>query len=155
MKTKDYILAQILGCKDPLDVEKLDSIVYDSEYFEDLDKYTMDSIGKAVLYKAVDYLQEMYKNGMMYLTTATDDGYYWQGNYSANSFIKEVTDEDAIARAEAKYNAEKQKINHKEEIIDLKMKNLDTEISSLSTEYDTIKSLISKNIERGFKRYDA
>lgn len=102
-----------------------------------------------------DYLQEMYKNGMMFLTTCTDDGFYWQGNYSANSMIKEVTDEDAIARAEAKYNTEKQKINHKEEIIDLKMKNLDTEISSLSTEYDTIKSLISKNIERGFKRYDA
>ena len=102
-----------------------------------------------------DYLQEMYKNGMMFLTTCTDDGFYWQGNYAANSMIKEVTDEDAIARAEAKYNTEKQKINHKEEIIDLKMKNLDTEISSLSTEYDTIKSLISKNIERGFKRYDA
>lgn len=102
-----------------------------------------------------DYLQEMYKNGMMFLTTCTDDGFYWQGNYSANSYIKEVTDEDAIARAEAKYNTEKQKINHKEEIIDLKMKNLDTEISSLSTEYDTIKSLISKNIERGFKRYEA
>lgn len=102
-----------------------------------------------------DYLQEMYKNGMLFLTTCTDDGFYWQGNYAANSMIKEVTDEDAIARAEAKYNTEKQKINHKEEIIDLKMKNLDTEISSLSTEYDTIKSLISKNIERGFKRYDA
>ena len=29
----------------------------------------------------------------------------------------------------------------------MKMKNLDTEISSLSTEYDTIKNVISKNIE--------
>ena len=102
-----------------------------------------------------DYLQEMLKNGMMFLTTCADDGFYYQGNYAANSFIREVTDEDAVARAEAKYNTEKQKINHKEEIIDMKMKNLDTEISSLTTEYDTIKSLISKNIERGFKRYDA
>ena len=66
-----------------------------------------------------------------------------------------MADEEAIARAEAKYNTEKQKINSKEEVIDMKMKNLDTEISSLTTEYDTIKSLISKNIEKSFKRYDA
>lgn len=102
-----------------------------------------------------EYLREMYQNGLMFLTTCSDDGYYYQGDYSINSFIKEVADEDAIAKAEAKYNTEKQKLNHKEEIIDLKMRNLDTEISALTTEYDTIKSVISKNIERGFKRYDA
>ena len=102
-----------------------------------------------------DYLQDMYKNGMMFLTAVSDDGYYYQNNYGAYPYVKEVTDDEAIARAEAKYNTEKAKINHKEEIIDMKMKNLDTEISSLTTEYDTIKSLINKNIERGFKRYEA
>ena len=102
-----------------------------------------------------NYLQDMYKNGMMFVTSTSDDGYYYQQNYGSFSFIKEVADDDAIARAEAKYNTEKSKLNHKEEVLDLKMKNLDTEISSLTTEYDTIKSLISKNIERGFKRYDA
>ncbi len=102
-----------------------------------------------------DYLQEMLKTGKYFLSTCTDDGYYYQGNYATNTYIKEVTDEDAIAKAEAKYNTEKQKLNQKEEILDLKMKNLDTEISSLTTEYDTIKSLISKNIEKSFKRYDA
>ena len=102
-----------------------------------------------------DYLREMYQNGLMFLTTCGDDGHYYQGDYSTHSYVKEVTDEEAIAQAEAKYNTEKQKLNHKEQIIDLKMKNLDTEISALTTEYDTIKSVISKNIERGFKRYDA
>jgi len=102
-----------------------------------------------------DYLQEMFQNGLYFISTCSDDGNYYQGNYSTNTFIKEVADEEAIARAEAKYNTEKQKINSKEEVIDMKMKNLDTEISSLTTEYDTIKSLISKNIEKSFKRYDA
>ena len=102
-----------------------------------------------------DYLQDMFKNGMMFVTAPSDDGYYYQNNYGSFSYIKEVADDEAIARAEAKYNTEKAKLNHKEEVLDLKMKNLDTEISSLTTEYDTIKSLISKNIERGFKRYDA
>lgn len=97
----------------------------------------------------------MLKNGAMYISTLSDDGFYYQGNYSTNTYIKEVTDEEAIAQAEQKYNREKNKINYKENILDLKMKNLDTEISALSTEYDTIKSVISKNIEKAFKRYNA
>lgn len=102
-----------------------------------------------------DYLQETLQSGVLFISTCNDDGNYYQGNYSTNTFIKEVADEEAIARAEAKYNVEKQKINSKEEALDMKMKNLDTEISSLTTEYDTIKSVISKNIEKSFKRYDA
>lgn len=102
-----------------------------------------------------EYLQTMLQNGSMYISTIGDDNYYYQGNYATNSYIKEITDEEGIAIAEAKYNREKDKINAKENIIDMKMKNLDTEISALTTEYDTVKSVISKNIEKTFKRYDA
>lgn len=102
-----------------------------------------------------EYLEEMLKSGAMYMSTLADDGYYYQGNYSTNTYVKEVTDEEAVAQAEAKYNREKQKINAKENILDMKMKNLDTEISSLTTEYDTVKSVIDKNIEKTFKRYNA
>ena len=102
-----------------------------------------------------DYLQESLKNGSMYISSLADDGYYYQGNYATHTYIQEVTDEEGIAQAEARYNREKSKINTKENILDMKMKNLDTEISSLSTEYDTIKSVISKNIEKVFKRYNA
>ena len=102
-----------------------------------------------------EYLQESLKNGNMYISTLADDGYYYQGNYATNRYIKEITDEAAVAQAEAKYNREKEKLSYKENILDMKMKNLDTEISSLTTEYDTVKSVISKNIEKGFKRYQA
>ena len=102
-----------------------------------------------------DYMQEMLKTGKFFIATCGDDGYYYQGGYSTNTYVREITDDDAIARAEARYNTEKQKLNQKEEMLDLKMKNLDTEISSLTTEYDTVKSVISKNIEKSFKRYDA
>lgn len=101
------------------------------------------------------YLQNMLQNGTGYITRVKDDGYYYQGNYATDSYIKEVSDETYIAQAEAKYNTEKAKINQKEQTIDMKMKNLDTEISSLTTEYDTVKNVISKNIEKGFKRYNA
>lgn len=102
-----------------------------------------------------DYLQKMLQSGMLYISKAKDDHYYYQGNYAIDPYIKEITDDTYIAQAEAKYNTEKAKLNSKEETIDLKMKKIDTEISSLTTEYDTIKNTISKNIERSFKRYDA
>ena len=105
--------------------------------------------------KDKEYLQEMYKSGKFFMTTCADDGFYYQGGYATNTMVKEVTDEEAIAKAEAKYNTEKQKINHKEEIIDMKMKNLDTEISSLTTEYETIKSVLKNNIDKSFTRYEA
>ena len=102
-----------------------------------------------------EYLQEMIQNGMMFITNMSDDGFYYQRNYQTFSYVKEVSDESEIAKAEADYRANKEKLNMKEQKLDLKMKNLDTEISSLTTEYDTVKNVISKNIEKGFKRYSA
>ena len=74
-----------------------------------------------------NYMQEMLKSGKVYMSSISDDGYYYQGNYSTDKYISEVTDDEAVARAEAKYNTEKTKIQNKEDTIDLKMKNLDTE----------------------------
>ena len=101
------------------------------------------------------YLQEMLQSGMLYISKVKDDGYYYQGNYATDPYIKEISDETLIAQVEAKYTTEKAKLNTKEETLDMKMKNLDTEISSLTTEYDTVKNTISKNIEKSFKRYNA
>ena len=68
-----------------------------------------------------------------------------------NVFIViEVKDEDAIAQAEAEFTSKKSKLTYKEEQLDLEMQNLDAEISSLTTEYDSVKNLISKNVEKIF-----
>ena len=104
--------------------------------------------------KDSNYLKEMLQNGMMYITSMSDDYYYYQNNYATNSFIKEVADDSAIAAAESKYTTEKARINAKEQEIDLKMKNLDTEISSLETEYEAVKKVIENNASKSFTRYD-
>ena len=103
----------------------------------------------------LEYLQELMKSGAVFISTIGNDGLYYQTSYSTDTYISEVTDSEGIAQAESKYNAAKAKIEHKENTVDMKMKNLDTEISSLTTEYDTMKSVISKTIEKSFKRYDA
>lgn len=103
----------------------------------------------------VEYMTDLFKNGLAFISSIAEDGYYYQGSYSTDRAILEVTDDNAIAVAEAKYNTEKAKIENKEDTIDMKMKNLDTEISSLTTEYETVKQVISKSVEKSFKRYEA
>ena len=102
-----------------------------------------------------EYLATMMKNGSMYISSISEDKYYYQASYATNTYIKEIADEQFIATAEAKYNREKAKINSKENLLDMKMKNLDTEITALTTEYDTVKSVIQNQIKKGFSRYDA
>jgi len=102
-----------------------------------------------------DYMAEMMKNGQAFISSLSDDGFYYQNQYSQDIYVREVSDTEAIAQAQAKYNTEKAKIENKEDTIDIKMKNLETEISALTTEYDTAKSIITKAIEKSFKRYEA
>ena len=104
--------------------------------------------------KDSNYLKEMLQSGMMYVTSMSDDNYFYQNNYATNSFIKEVADDAAIAEAESKYTTQKARINAKEQELDLKMKNLDTEISSLETEYEAVKKVIENNASKSFTRYD-
>lgn len=102
-----------------------------------------------------DFLQSAIKSGKYFISSLADDGYYYQSGYTSNGCITEVTDEDAIALAEAEYDRIKTDLNYKEETLDLEMQNLDLEISSLTTEYDTIKSMISKNIEKVFTMFSS
>ncbi len=102
-----------------------------------------------------EYLQEMLRTGLVYISNLNmDDGLYHQENYNVDKFISEVADEDAIAKAEALYHTEKARIESKENTLDLKMKNLDTEITALNEEYQSTKQIISKSIDKSFKRYD-
>ncbi|MCI1273894.1 MAG: hypothetical protein LKG27_05620 [Clostridiaceae bacterium] len=102
-----------------------------------------------------EYLENEIKNGQLFVSALSTDGYYYQNNYSDTGYVEEVTDSDAIALAEAEYTAKKSKLNNKEEAIDLQAKKLDLEISAITTEYDTVKNLISKNIEKTFSMFSS
>lgn len=73
--------------------------------------------------------------------------------FSSCSDLTQKDDDQAIARAEAEYERKTQEINAKDEKYQAKIKNLDTEHTALQTEYDSIKSALSKNIERSFKTF--
>ncbi len=100
-----------------------------------------------------DYLNNALKNGHLFISSLNDEGYYYQGGYTRNGHVVEVTDKDAVARAESEFNQIKARLNYKDEVLEVEMKNIDMEIATLSTEYDTVKSMISKNVEKVFNLF--
>lgn len=100
-----------------------------------------------------EYLESALKDGRYSMSSLNQDGYYYQTRYNETGYMVEVSDTDAIARAEAEFTSKKAELTYKEDSIDMKTKKLDAEISSLSTEYETVKSLISKSIEKTFAMF--
>ena len=72
---------------------------------------------------------------------------------SEDNCIQEVEDERAIARAEVKYTQDMAELEKLDKQYDLNLKRLDTEHNALQTEYDSMKSIIDKNIENSFKTF--
>jgi len=97
-----------------------------------------------------EYLENQLKNGRIFVSSLSADGHFYQTSYSDTEYIVAVKDNDAIARAEAKYNSTKSKLDNKEQDLDLQIKTLDMEIAAMNTEYDTVKNLINKNIDKTF-----
>lgn len=81
-----------------------------------------------------------------------DKSFKWNNlDYKSCTKITEETDQEAVTKAEAEYNRAMNDIEAKDNIYDIELKNIDTEHTSLQTEYESIKGVISKNIERTFK----
>ena len=72
---------------------------------------------------------------------------------SEDNCIQEVEDERAIARAEVKYTQDMAELEKLDKQYDLNLKRLDTEHNALQTEYDSMKSIIDKNIANSFKTF--
>ena len=100
-----------------------------------------------------EYIEALIKDGRYSLASLNEDGYYYQSRYNDTGYLIEVSDTDAIARAEAEFTAKKAELTYKEDSIDLKTKKLDTEISSLTQELESVKKLMSGSIEKTFQLY--
>ncbi len=96
------------------------------------------------------YLESTIKDGRYSLMALNPDGYFYQARYNAIDYLKEESDRDVIARAEADFTRKKAEITNKEDRIDIKTKKLDAEIAELTTEINSVQQLITKSIEKTF-----
>ncbi|MDR1168340.1 MAG: hypothetical protein LBK53_05570 [Heliobacteriaceae bacterium] len=73
--------------------------------------------------------------------------------YKNSSDISEQEDKIAITKAEIKYEKALREIQSKDKQYDSDLKKLDTQHNALQTEYESLKSVIDKNVERSFKAF--
>ena len=74
---------------------------------------------------------------------------------STDPDLAEVQNEELIKAAEVKYERAVKDIDAKETKLDMQLSKIDTEHNALKTEYDSVKQIVSKNIDRSFKTFNA
>lgn len=98
-----------------------------------------------------EWIEFALESGLVHMEQV-DKSFNWKSlDYKTCSAITEETSSEASTKAEAEYNRAMKDIDAKDSLYDMQLKNLDTEHSALQTEYDSLKSVMSKNIDRTFK----
>lgn len=99
-----------------------------------------------------EWIEFALESGLVHMEQV-DKSFNWKSlDYRTCSTITEETENaEAVAKAEAAYNKAMKDIDAKDSMYDMELKNIDTEHTALQTEYETIKSVITKNVERTFK----
>ena len=88
-------------------------------------------------------------------TAGLNNGIYLYNGKNASDQVTPQKDEETIKSAEAWYNTETKKIKRKEKEIEMQQTQLQSEYTALNTEIESVKSIISKNIERSFQYCNA
>lgn len=102
-----------------------------------------------------EWLQYALESSLVSMEQVNGDGEWVSTMYTNCSDITESTVDVDITVAEAEYTKKMNAIQAKDKRYDIELKNIDTEHTSLQTEYDSIKSVMDKNVERNFKMFEA
>ena len=106
-----------------------------------------------------DWLQNMIQCGKITIdlvTFSTKDGSISRANsgVSSDTYLEhtssQTVDKKKVAKAEAEYEHRLKDINNKDKKFDMDLSKLETERTALTTEYESVKKVISDNIERTF-----
>lgn len=74
---------------------------------------------------------------------------------SVDPDLVEVTNQELIDKASVEYERAVKDIDAKETKLDLQLARIDQQHNALKTEYDSVKQIVSKNIDRSFKTFNA
>ena len=106
-----------------------------------------------------EWLTAMVKSGQMTILTVTTDRKTGEvtldgtspSSDTSISYTETTTiDKSKLAKAEAKYEHDLKEIDRKDKAYDMTLSKLETQRNALTTEYDSVKKVISDNIERTF-----
>lgn len=98
--------------------------------------------------------EQYLRSGELVLQTySLSEGKFVSTSISEDTCIQEVEDETQIAIAQANYENDLKQIERLDSRYDLQIKQLDTEHNTLQTEYESVKNVITKNVEKSFQTF--
>ncbi len=106
-----------------------------------------------------EWLNNMIKCGKISIDTVKEDNKTGMVEFAASSvatdtYLEDTTtssiDKTALAKAEAEYEHKTKQIDKKDKQFDMDLSKLETERTALTTEYESVKKVISDNIDRTF-----
>ena len=101
-------------------------------------------------------LQEMIMNGLLFVYNTNEGGStepLSMSTLEADTEIEYVLDTSDDAQAQSKYEYELARISRQDNSLDMDMQQLETQHEAISKEYDSVKEVISSNVERTFKLF--
>jgi len=102
----------------------------------------------------VEWFTNMVNAGELFIyDTDKTTGKLTQVSVSTDTGLQEVTDESALRKAEAKYEADMKKIDNKDKKYDTDLAALETERDAIKQEIETLKTVAKENVERTFKLF--
>ena len=113
-----------------------------------------------------DWLQDALNSGNVELYKLTNEqvdlsyvnsktNIFAKTSVAIDTELAEAANDEIIRQAEVKYEKAMKDIDEKETKLDLKLAQIDTQHNALKTEYDSVKQIVSKNIDRSFKTFNA
>ena len=111
-----------------------------------------------------DWLSEALNSGEVSLYKMTKEESFLDGkavnifaetSMSSDPDITEVKNQELIDLASVKYEKAIDDVNTKDQKLDLQLAKIDSLHNALKTEYESVKQIVSKNIDRSFKTFNA
>ena len=106
--------------------------------------------------KDTDWFVKQLKAGALTLSYySTTDKAFVNTTLNSDESITEKEDSAAMAIAEQVYQTQMDNLESQDKQFDLQLNKLESEHNALQTEYDSVKSVISKNVEKSFNIFNA
>ena len=121
------------------------------QHYEEIDPYLSSNSTwlEDVLAQGIVVMQRVNSHN-----TDTQNKFSWDEIiYTDAAELTLETDDNAIAKAEVRYEEKMHEIEIKDKRYQMEINKLDSEHNSLQTQIDSIKSEVSKNIERSYKTF--
>ena len=102
---------------------------------------------------STNWLSNMINGGFVYIKAVDYQGEWYDTNVATNTSLQEISDETALKKAEAKYEADMRKIDAKDKKYDTDLAALEQERNAIKTEIDTLQTVAKDNVDRTFKLF--